>query len=307
MTPPPLPHGRTARRLEWKHLPPPVRAYVEQRWGAAVVHAESQGAGFTPGVASRLVGEGGQRLFLKAASTKAQAPIAAAYATEARVLASLPRGLPATRLLWSHEADDWVVLAFEDVAGSAPRRPWVTSELTRCLQSLETVAAAPPPDGLSPLHEDLPELLTGWEHVASTRPDHPHLADAAALAGRFADVPGGALLHGDVRDDNILLTSDEALLCDWNWPALGPAWVDAVTLLVAVHGDGGDAESALAASALTADAPPEDIDIWLAAFTGFMLEAGDRPVPASSPYLRAHQQWYAAAAWSWLARRRGWA
>jgi len=94
-----VPHGRTARRLEWAHLPPQVRALVEERLGSSVVRAESQGSGFTPGFASRLTAEDGSRLFLKAASRKAQAPFAEAYAEEARKIALLPDEIPAPRLL----------------------------------------------------------------------------------------------------------------------------------------------------------------------------------------------------------------
>ena len=34
-----VPHGRTAQRLTWPHLPPAVRALVEERCGSPVVEA----------------------------------------------------------------------------------------------------------------------------------------------------------------------------------------------------------------------------------------------------------------------------
>ncbi|HET7689685.1 MAG TPA: phosphotransferase [Nocardioidaceae bacterium] len=310
MTPeqvPPVPHGRTARRLEWQHLPPEIRAYVEQRLGAPVVTAVSQGSGYTPGFASRLTGSGGERVFVKAASKKAQRPFAEAYAEEARVMAALPRDLPAPRILWAHEDDGWVVLGFEDVEGKAPSRPWRGPELKACLSTLERVAAVQPPATLRTVHEELPSLVTGWQHVWKTRPDWPHLSEAASLAARLPSLSGEALVHCDARDDNFLLTAEGALLCDWNWPVTGPAWLDAVSLMISVHGDGGDAELALSSTPLTHGVDPAEIDVWLAAMSGFMLEARDRPVPPASPYLRDHQSWYAQAAWSWLASRRGWA
>ncbi|HSV37129.1 MAG TPA: phosphotransferase [Nocardioidaceae bacterium] len=307
MSPEQVPHGRTARRLEWQHLPPEVRTYVEGRLGSPVVQAESQGTGFTPGFASRVRGEGGERLFVKAASKKAQGPFAEAYAEEARKLATLPDGLPATRILWAHEDELWVVLGFEDVEGRRPARPWTGPELKACLTALEQVAAVEPPPGLAPVHVELPSLVTGWQSVWRTTPDLPHLSEAASLAAQLPSIPGGALVHCDARDDNFLLTPEGALLCDWNWPVTGPAWLDAVVLMASVHGDGGDAELALSTSSLTAGVPSEHIDCWLAAYAGFMLEAKDRPVPPTSPYLRVHQAWYADACWSWLSRRRGWA
>lgn len=307
-----VPHGRTARRLEWAHLPPQVRALVEDRLGSPVAHAESQGSGFTPGFASRLVARDGSRLFVKAASRKAQGPVADSYAEEARVVALLPDDVPAPRLLWTHDDDLWVLLAFECVDGRPPRRPWREAELDACLDTLartaEVTSPALPRLGLNPVTEELPGLLTGWEYVARTHPSWPHLEDARGLVAGHAAAPvADSFVHADARDDNFLLTTDgTALLCDWNWPALGPAWLDAIWLLVSAYGDGLDADRFLTGHSLTRDADPDHVDAWLATLCGMMLEARDRPVPPTSPYVRVHARWWSEAAWSWLASRRGW-
>lgn len=309
----PVPHGRTARRLEWQHLHPSVRRTVEERLGAPVVEAESQLSGFTPGFASKLVAADGSRLFVKAASKVAQKQIAAAYAEEARKLQLLPVDrLPVPPLRWSADVDGWVVVAYESVDGRAPHRPWDPAELDACLATLvdiaETMRTPPPGLFLVPIHEDLPTLLTGWAQVEVLEPDWPHLAEARDLAASFEDLPDAEhFVHADARDDNFILTADgRALLCDWNWPGLGPAWLDVVSLLVSVHGDGLDADALLASNPLTAGADPDHIDAWLAALCGFMLESDTRPAPSSSPHLGTHRRWYAAAAWTWLAERRGW-
>ena len=70
-----VPHGRTARRLEWAHLPPQVRALVEGRLGSPVLRAGTQGSGFTPGFATRLTAEDGSRLLVREANLKARMPI----------------------------------------------------------------------------------------------------------------------------------------------------------------------------------------------------------------------------------------
>ena len=120
----PVPHGRTARRLEWQHLHPDVRKLVEDRLGSRVREARSMGSGFTPGFASVLEGEDGSRIFVKAASKQGQRRIAASYAEEARKLALLPASLPAPRLLWAADDGRWVVNAIEYVEGANPARPW---------------------------------------------------------------------------------------------------------------------------------------------------------------------------------------
>ena len=308
-----VPHGRTARRLSWEHLPPLVRREVERRLGSPVVDAVSQDSGFTPGFASRLRGRDGQRLFLKAANRTAQKAFAAAYAQEARVLHSLPvEELPAPRLLWTeHDLEGWTLVAFEDVEGRPPHRPWTDQDLATCLDVLARIGEVeidPEPLDLQPLHEEMPTLLTGWDLVEAAGDEWPHLPELRELARAYADLPDlGSFVHADVRDDNFIVRPDgTALLCDWNWPALGPPWLDVVDLLVSAHGDGLDVAPLLAQHPVTAGVPDEHVDAFVAALGGFMAEADLHPVPSTSPHLGTHRRWCAAACWSWLAERRGW-
>src|SRR3954454_4446078 len=166
--PSPIPHGRTARRLEWTHLPPVVRGDIEQRCGSPVVEAISQGGGFTPGFASVLICEDGSRHFVKAASTVAQPVFAESYRQEARKLRALPETVPAPRLLWVEDRE-WVVLGLEYVEARAPRRALRADELDLCLDALEVVAdrLTPVPDGLEldPIAVELADWPGMWETV----------------------------------------------------------------------------------------------------------------------------------------------
>ncbi len=307
-----MPYGRTARRLEWPHLPAHIRALVEEQCGSAVTDATSQGGGFTPGFASVLSCADGTRHFVKAASQKAQRMFAASYREEARKLAQLPEAAPAPRLRWVHDADDWVVLGIEHVQARAPKRPWRDAELTAVLSMLASAVTAltPAPDALA-LDEFATEFADWpayWDRVRVTQPDRPHIDDAAALAARFADVTSGdTVVHTDVRDDNLLLCADgRVLLCDWNWPVRGADWLDSLFLMIGPRGDGLDVEAALAAHPLTAKLPAEHIDIVLALMTGYFLKSADEPVPPTSPHIRDHQRWQAEVCWDWLSERRGW-
>ena len=308
-----IPHGRTARRLEWAHLPPHLRALIEQRCGSPVVEARSQGAGFTPGFASVLTCADGSRHFVKAASHKAQRMFAAAYREEARKLAALPDAAPAPRLLWTHDDEDWMVLATEYVAARAPRRPWRPADLERCVAMAERLSAGltPPPAGLQlrPIEEEFATWPQYWDAVRQAPPGPADLvAEAAGLAARYREVVGGdTLVHTDIRDDNLLLAEDgRVLLCDWNWPALGAAWLDTVFLMIGPRGDGLDVDAVLASAPLTRDVPAESVDIVLALATGYFLMSAQQPVPPTSPYIRDAQRWQGEVCWSWLAERRGW-
>ncbi len=312
---PRAPEGRTALRLTWRLLPPELRAELGHRLGSPVIEAESQESGFTPGFASRLLLADGRRYFVKAAHRVAQRAFSSAYAEEARVLGLLPaEDLPAPRLMWADpDVGGWTVVAFEDVAGVPPKRPWRADELAACLAVLEAVAAATgevdPGLGLKPMTVDLPTLVSGWDLLAEAGQHWPHHGDLAELAHGFVGVVAehAHFVHLDGRDDNFLVLPDgSARLCDWNWPALGPVWVDVVHLLVSVHGDGRDAGAELGGHPLTRGVAGDEIDTFLAAFAGFMAESDLRPVPRASPHLGAHRRWWAAAAYSWLAQRRGW-
>jgi len=304
-----IPHGRTARRLEWAHLPPPVRARIEERCGSPVVQAESQGGGFTPGFASVLICEDGSRHFVKAASTAAQRVFAASYREEARKLGALPESVPAPRLLWVEDGA-WVVLGLEYVEARAPRRPWRPDELDLCLDALEVVAdeLTPVPDGLDldPFAVELADWPGLWDSVPD-RDHRPYADEAAALAATFADVVGGGtLVHTDIRDDNVLLTRGRALFCDWNWPVVGASWLDSLILLVSPRGDGVDVERVIAERPLLRHVPADHVDRVLALLAGYLLSRGAEPVPSNSPHLRDAQRWQGEVVWDWLCERRGW-
>lgn len=312
----PVPYGRTARRLEWAHLPPPLRRLIERRCGSPVVRATSQAGGFTPGFASVLECADGTRHFVKAASTKAQRVFAASYREEARTLAALPETVPAPRLRWTHDRDDWVVLGIDHVEATSPRRPWRAADLQRSLDVLDEVARVLTPSpadlALGTVAAELADWPGRWDRVRVLRPDLSpdpgHVDQAAALAANFAEVTAGdTVVHTDVRDDNLLLAADgRTLLCDWNRPVVGAAWLDAVFLLVGPRGDGLDVERVLATHPLTAPVPAEHVDVALALLAGYLLTSAEDPVPPASPWIRAHQRRDGDACWGWLGERRGW-
>jgi Ser/Thr protein kinase RdoA (MazF antagonist) len=309
------PRGETAQRTQWSDLPEWVRALIESQLAGRVVSAVSQGAGFTPGFTSRLLLDDGRRAFVKAANATLQPEFALSYREEIRKLAALPATVPAPRLRW-HLDGDWVLLGFDDVGGAPPQRPWQPGELTRVCEALVTTAAAltPPPAelDLSDLRSTLLPELGRWERVRTQGLAEAliaaHLGEASALAAEALDASSGnTMVHTDLRDDNILIDHNERVwIVDWNWPVVGAAWFDLVTLLISAQGDGIDTDALLVQNPLTADVDPQAIDAMIALLYGYFVTASVDPAVNTSPYLRQHQDWYARATARWLAIRRGW-
>ncbi|WP_432899828.1 phosphotransferase family protein [Micromonospora matsumotoense] len=294
------PYHRTAVRPDWRDLPAGLRDAVTARLGAPVVAARTATAGFTGGFAAVLETAAGGRVFVKAADLTRQRHLADWYARELAVLARLPEGLPVPRPHWALDAAGWYAVGLDALDGRTPRLPWNPAELTAVLAGYAEVAAAlaDPPTALTTL--GLPRLadlaradILWWGEVAAGREPTPPLPPAAhdrlpELVALESRLPGYAaasvgLAHGDLRVDNVLLDpAGRAWFCDWNWLCHGPAWFDLAGLLITGYAGGVDLDAIFAGHPAAADAPPDALDVTLAALSGYYLTAAGPP-PAAAP------------------------
>ena len=293
-------------RITWSDLPGHVRAAVEEVTGSAVLSAESQVGGFSPGTADRVVTASGDRFFVKAVSP-AQNPRSAEMArSELHIASALPAEAPAPRLVGSFDDGDWVVLIFEDIEGRHPRTPWVQDELDAALRALRDLAGAltpaPVPDAPT-VTDHLGHDLDGWGRVAADPPADldpwvaEHLPELVAAAGRTQGaLAGDTLVHCDIRADNMLLRPDGSVVfVDWPWGSLGPAWLDRALLALNVLVHGGDGDRILAELA----DPAAAADL-IVALTGYFVDIARRPAPPGLPTVRAFQRFQADALLPWL-------
>ncbi|MFJ6199681.1 phosphotransferase family protein [Micromonospora sp. NPDC092111] len=346
----PPPYHATAVRPDWRDLPDGLRDAITARLGAPVVAARTATAGFTGGFAAVLETAAG-RVFVKAADLARQRHLTDWYAREAAVLARLPAGLPVPRPRWALDAAGWYAVGLDALDGRTPRLPWEPTELAAVLAGYAEVSAAladPPADltalGLPHLADLARTDILWWGEVAAGREPSPPLPPAARdrlpelvalesrLPGYAATAPG--LVHGDLRMDNVLLDrAGRAWFCDWNWLCHGPAWFDLAGLLVTGYAGGVDVDALFAGHPATADAPPDALDVTLAALSGYYLTAAGPPPPAwtatarvdrlghpggrpadggrdrppdVSPLLWAHRRFSGEQALGWLADRRNW-
>jgi aminoglycoside phosphotransferase (APT) family kinase protein len=311
-------------RAPWEAVPAELRAAVEARLGAAVLAAQTQSGGFSPGVAARLRLAGGRRAFVKAVSAAANPESPGIHRSEARIAGALPAAVPAPRLLDSFDRDGWVVLLFEDVEGRTPAQPWQPAELDRVLATVAELAAltVPEPLPVPPAAERLGEDFARWRRIAA---NHAAGADdlaglgpwavrnlsrlAAAEADWAAGAAGDTLAHSDLRADNLLLTDDgRVVVVDWPWACRAAPWFDLLLLLPSVAMQGGPRPAEIFEQhAAAAGADPAAVTAALAGFAGFLLGHAREPAAPGLPTLRAFQAAQGAAALRWLTERTGWA
>jgi len=218
-------------RLRYDQLPAGLRTAVDAALGSPVVTASPRTGGFSPGPAAVLTCADGSRAFVKAVGTPLNPDTPDLLRSEARIAAALPAGLPVPRLRAHLEvtdgAEEWVALLFEVVDGANPPLLWTAGTATRVLAALSAFTAATTPcpvPGLPPLAERLTRELTAWPLLRDAPPadldrwEADRLDELAGLPARLAAraaLAGDALVHLDLRADNLLLTpSGEVVLLD---------------------------------------------------------------------------------------------
>ena len=258
------------------------------------------GAGYTHNERWVVELEDGRSAFVKAAVDEMTAEWLRA---EHRIYASLDAGFLPRLLGW--EDTGAPVLAIEDLSHAEWPPPWTRGQIEGVLAALRDVAATPPPSGLDSL-EEWRQDLAGWPRVSEdpapflrlglcsakwleeALPTLQAAEDACVLAGE-------ALLHLDVRSDNVCFRAGGALLVDWNWAVRGNPLMDVAAWLPSLESEGGPPPEAI-----LPDAPEA------AAFISgvFAARAGLPTIP-TAPRVREGQLAQLRTALPWAARALG--
>ncbi|WP_026924564.1 phosphotransferase [Glycomyces arizonensis] len=315
----PVPYTATAVRPAYGTLPAAVRERIAEELGGEPTTARLAGGGFTGGFAARVRSESGAELFVKAAGPRLPY-VLAPYRKEAQINPALPAGIPAPRLHFSHDVEDWIVLGFEAVNGGGVDLPMTPTDLDLMLDAWAAAAELLTPAPRSLLEagverRPIDDMLRKFTGVAAGAeepfpvppPLEGRIDELAALDARIDEaIRADAAMHFDLRPDNMIVGAEQAWICDWNWMGVHAPWFDTACFLVAAHGDGHDAEALFWRHPTAAGVADEQLDIALAAIAGYYLaQARQDLIEGVSPYIRKHQRWSGLAAADWLARRRG--
>ena len=165
--------------------------------------------------------------------------------------------------------------------------------------------SSPPPAGVREL-EQLRERLKGWDLVAE---DPEPLLSTGLCSGEWldsalpalretaarCDLSGQALVHLDVRSDNLCFRDDRVLLVDWNLACVGNPLVDVVGWLPSLRVEGGPEPWAIL----------PDSGGMAALLAGYFASRAGLPAPPTAPRVRPFQLAQAEVAVPWAARELG--
>lgn len=259
----------SVRRPQWDDLPRGARAAVESKCGA-VLKAESASDGIMPGVAARLHTESG-RVFVKAIPNHSRA--VRLYVRERDANLALADGVPAPRMLWSGDAEGWMLLLFEFIerGRSADLSP-TSPDLPGVLDALSRLGRAGGP--LPPVSVNLEVLREKAAALLAQNLDGPQWGMYADALDRLSwtALAGDALLHYDLHGGNLLTAGGRTYLIDWSFACRGAAWIDAAMLVPRLVGAGhtpAQAESLMAAVPAWKAAPADAVTGLAALWTMF--------------------------------------
>ncbi|MCL2595386.1 MAG: phosphotransferase [Promicromonosporaceae bacterium] len=313
-------------RITWPELPAGLRLEIERQVGGTVAEWTSQPGGFSPGVADRLLLDDGQRVFVKVVAAAADPFSITIHRREIDVLTKLAEVpgfelIPHARLLGHIDTAEWAVVILQDVAGREPS--WAEGELDAVLDVLPALAELPLANvELPDLRTSLSPLFRGWDRLAAD-PEVPlpyeddlnawiaaHLNALRALSAEALDLASGdALVHVDLRADNLLLRSTDCspVLLDWPWAAVGSRWFDPVGLLLdAVYRRPGyDIDLVLGTHPIFAEIPADTAERFFAGLAGYFTHAALQLPPPALPTVRKFQRDQGEAALRWLRTRLG--
>ena len=201
--------------------------------------------------------------------------------------------------------DDGVrpVLALEDLSSAHWPPPWTSSQIQMLLETLEMLHGLTPPGHLERVTGDggsswrtVAEDPGRWAalglcSIAWLEDSLPRLISAAAEAA----LEGEALVHLDIRGDNVCFRGNDAIILDWPEAAIANPDLDVAFWLPSLRADGGPSPESILPKA------PE-IAAWVAGY--FFSRAALPPIP-DALYVRPLQLSQARTALPWAARALG--
>jgi Phosphotransferase enzyme family len=288
-----------------EHTPGPPTTTAERvatALGSRVVAARAATGGYSS--AERLVIElaDGRSVFAKCGH---EPLIAQLLEVERRFYESLQAAFVPAFI--AYLSDPPPVLVLEDLSAGDWPPPWSEGAVDAVLRMLEHVRATPPPAHVPRVEDDRERLTDGWRRIAADPAPFLSLGvcsetwleaalEALTRATEAAPIEGDALLHLDVRSDNVCIRDRSAVLVDWNQACVGNPLLDVAAWLPSLETEAGP--------------PPDDVlpncpPGFASLLAGFFGARAGLPPPETAPFVRRLQLAQLRVALPWAARLLG--
>ena len=285
-------------------IAPSLLARFELLLRQPIIHMDAIHRGYTPALRLRLWLQDGSTVFIKMATT----PLTADWLRQENSIYTMLDSPCLPRLINWEDGDErqgeYPCLVLEDLSSAYWPPPWSTRQVDQVLELLTGLGKLSVP-GL-PLLGDHVDQYQGWQLVAAEPAPFLSLQLASrqwlekALPILLAidmheTLQGRALVHGDVRSDNLCIDRDRVVLIDWNGACLGSPTFDLAFWLPSLQIEGGPSPESI-----LPDAGP-----LTAIVSGYFAARAGLPIIPDAPRVREIQLKQLLSALPWTVRALG--
>jgi hypothetical protein len=279
-----------------------LRVRIEGIMARRVTRARFVDRGYTPAERWVVTFDDGSSVFAKSGVDSDTSQPATWLRREQRAYSQIVGPFMPRMHGWDDDGTRPLIL-LEDLSHATWPPPWTPALIESVLSALETMAAAvPPPDtgGLELLQR---QRLDGWRRIAGDPAPFLQLGLASRAwldnalptllaASNAAVLSGDALVHFDIRSDNLCVVDGHTKVIDWPDYARGNALFDRVAWLPSLHREGGPAPWEVIS----------DSGGLAPLISGYFAAQAGLPTIPTAPQVRAVQYQQLTAALPWAIR-----
>ncbi|HZS31201.1 MAG TPA: phosphotransferase [Gaiellaceae bacterium] len=267
--------------------------------GACPVAWTERAGGYSTAECYSVELDDGRRVFVKAAEAE---HMARWIRREHEVYSSLA-GTFIPELLGFDDDGARPLLVLEDLSHADWGRDWTEERIGLVRAALRELQSATPPPNTHPVRETFSSLFGRWLIVEED--PEPFLSlglrsrgwleqrlPALIAAADTAQFDGDALVHMDIRSDNLCTLEGRAVFVDWNWLSFGMPELDLVGWSCSLALEGGPKPWELL---------PERSG-YAAFVAGIFAAVAGLPPPDTAPTVRAFQAEQLTVALDWVDR-----
>jgi aminoglycoside phosphotransferase (APT) family kinase protein len=310
----------------WAEVPEQITDALQDLFKGSIQSAETVYGGYSASATFKLTLTDGRSFFIKGAHAGQSRFIQQSLAKETKVYDEICACREfAPRIIGNVKSSDWTFIAMEYLGNTEKAPPWTEDKLNEVLKRLAAFHAVEV-DAPHWINDEVkPFGEPSWRNISNDSEKSkglcslfkdPHAAKnwlenaAPRLIYSESQFPptehNHALLHCDIRSDNLLFCQEKrkVVFLDWSWLAIGSPLIDLSTFSVGVTGEGGPKPKTIFERYAELTGRPiaaSDRAACAAHFAGFFANGAHQPPFSDAPRIRWIQRLQLFPALEWAA------